>query len=63
MAMRFIIIDKKTKAKSKPVGIEWFLFGEDDLEFDDDSSLPLSDFKFYYSDFEIKIAERRTKMQ
>jgi hypothetical protein len=51
--MEFIIINKESKAKSQPVDIEWFLFGNEDLEFDDDTSLPLSDFKFYRQDFQI----------
>jgi hypothetical protein len=51
--MKWIIKDLQTGEESKPVGIDWFLFGDEDLEFPNDSTLPLSDFKEFYRDFEV----------
>ena len=51
--MKWVIKDKKTGNESYPVGIEWFLFGEEDLRFPDGETIPLDDFKHFYNAYEI----------
>ena len=51
--MEWIIKDKETNTKSLPVKLEWFIFGAEDLKFENGESLPLSDFKYWYKDYEI----------
>jgi hypothetical protein len=51
--IKIIIKDLDSGAKSKPVDIDWLLFGEEDLEFDNGDTLPLNDFKFFRREYEI----------
>lgn len=51
--MQIIIKDLDTGVSSKPVEIDWLLFGEEDLEFENGETLPLNDFKFFRREYEI----------
>ena len=53
MINKYILIDKKTKEKSKPFTILWLISGDEDLEFENGETLPLKDFLFFKNDYNI----------
>ncbi len=54
--IKYYLFDKKEKIKSEPFSIDWLINGDYDLEFDNDTSLPLKDFLFFKDDYEIRLA-------
>jgi len=53
--IKIIIKDLDGGMLSKPVDIDWLLFGADDLEFENGDTLPLNDFKFFRKEYEIML--------
>lgn len=51
--IKIIIKDLDNGTQSKSVDIDWLLFGEEDLEFENGETLPLNDFKFFRKEYEI----------
>lgn len=59
------IIDRNTKAKSKEVPIEEVIYNQHDIEFefDDDTTLPYSDYLFYCDEFETVVKVKGAKYE
>ena len=55
LMIKIIIKDLDGGMLSKPVDIDWLLFGADDLEFENGDTLPLNDFKFFRKEYEIML--------
>lgn len=57
------IIDRDTKAKSKEVPIEDVIYNQHDIEFkfDDDTTLPYSDYLFCCDEFETVVKVKSVK--
>lgn len=57
------LIDKETKAKSKEVPIEDVIYNQHDIEFefDDDTTLPYSDYLFYCDGFDTVVKVKSVK--
>ena len=57
------LIDRETKAKSKEVPIEDVIYNQHDIEFvfDDDTTLPYSDYLFYCDQFDTVVKVKSVK--
>lgn len=57
------LINKETKAKSKEVPIEDVIYNQHDIEFefDDDTTLPYSDYLFYCDEFDTVVKVKSVK--
>lgn len=57
------LIDRETKAKSKEVPIEEVIYNQHDIEFvfDDDTTLPYSDYLFYCDEFDTVVKVKSVK--
>lgn len=57
------LINKETKAKSKEVPIEDVIYNQHDIEFefDDDTTLPYSDYLFYCDAFDTVVKVKSVK--
>lgn len=57
------LIDRETKAKSKEVPIEDVIYNQHDIEFvfDDDTTLPYSDYLFYCDEFDTVVKVKSVK--
>jgi len=57
------LINRETKAKSKEVPIEDVIYNQHDIEFefDDDTTLPYSDYLFYCDEFDTVVKVKSVK--
>jgi hypothetical protein len=53
--LSFILIDKYSGGRSKPFKLDWLIYGDYDLEFESEETLPLKDFHVFKDDFNLQI--------